>query len=242
MAGEQRHLPGVARARLRHRAARHIDCTDRSVSATGGAGQCAVDADGLHHAFFSGDHTGGLGPCGRGSQPRLSLPVRFREAHHQRLHYVGRGLRDDDGLRESLSAPQGDLVMTPSSVPQTVEDFDLVILGSGEAGKYLAWACGNQGRHCTWNERDYIDGSCPNIACLPSKNIIHSAKVASYFARAEEFGIRCDGYTVNMARVTDRKRSMVKSLVDIHVRNFETSGAELVLGHGSFVGPRTIQV
>jgi pyruvate/2-oxoglutarate dehydrogenase complex dihydrolipoamide dehydrogenase (E3) component len=38
-------------------------------------------------------------------------------------------------------------------------------------------------------ERKYIGGACPNIACLPSKNIIHSAKVASYFDRAKEFGI-----------------------------------------------------
>ena len=123
-----------------------------------------------------------------------------------------------------------------------VEDFDLVVLGSGEGSKFLAWTLARQGKRVAVVEHRWIGGSCPNVACLPSKNIIHSAKVASYFARAEEFGIEINGYNVNMAKVTDRKRSMVKALVDIHVRNLETSGAELVLGHGYFIGPRTIQV
>ena len=99
-----------------------------------------------------------------------------------------------------------------------------------------------QGKRVASVEERWIGGSCPNVACLPSKSIIHSAKVASYFARAAEFGIESAGYKVNMAAVTHRKRMMVKELVDIHVRNFETSGVDLVLGSGHFVGPRLIHV
>ena len=125
---------------------------------------------------------------------------------------------------------------------QLTEEYDLVVLGSGEGSKFLAWTLARQGKRVAVVEERWIGGSCPNIACLPSKNIIHSAKVASYFKRAEEFGMTTTGYTVDMAKVTDRKRSMVKGLVDIHVRNFETSGVDFVLGHGYFVAPRTIQV
>ncbi len=132
--------------------------------------------------------------------------------------------------------------MIEDSVDSPVEDYDLVVLGSGEGSKYLAWTLANQGQRVAVVEQRWIGGSCPNVACLPSKNIIHSAKVASYFARAEEFGITTSGYTVNMAKVTDRKRTLVKGVVDIHVRNFESSGVDLILGHGHFVGPRTIQV
>ena len=127
---------------------------------------------------------------------------------------------------------------TEGTVP---EEFDLVVLGTGEGAKYLAWTLAKQGKRVASVEERWIGGSCPNIACLPSKNIIHSAKVASYFARAAEFGIESAGYKVNMAGVTNRKRAMVKALVDIHVRNFETSGVDLVLGRGHFVGPRLIQ-
>ena len=53
-----------------------------------------------------------------------------------------------------------------------------VVLGGGEAGKYLAWDLAQQGRPVVVIERALIGGSCPNIACLPSKNVIRSAKVA----------------------------------------------------------------
>lgn len=68
------------------------------------------------------------------------------------------------------------------------EDYDLVVLGSGEGSKFLAWTLSRQGLRVAVVEQRWIGGSCPNVACLPSKNIIHSAKVASYFARAKEFG------------------------------------------------------
>jgi pyruvate/2-oxoglutarate dehydrogenase complex dihydrolipoamide dehydrogenase (E3) component len=122
------------------------------------------------------------------------------------------------------------------------EEFDFVVLGTGEGAKFLAWTLARQGKRVASVEQRWIGGSCPNVACLPSKNIIHNAKVASYFARAAEFGIESTGYKVNMAGVTNRKEAMVKALVDIHVRNFATSGVDLVLGHGYFVGPRLIQV
>ena len=124
----------------------------------------------------------------------------------------------------------------------TPEDYDLVIIGSGEGSKYLAWTLAKQGQRVAMIERKWIGGSCPNIACLPSKNVIHSAKVASYFARAAEFGIESKGYTVDMAAVTRRKRKMVKELVDIHLRNYETSGVELILGQGYFICPQLLQV
>jgi pyruvate/2-oxoglutarate dehydrogenase complex dihydrolipoamide dehydrogenase (E3) component len=120
--------------------------------------------------------------------------------------------------------------------------YDLLVLGSGEAGKYLAWTMARKGWRTGVVERKYIGGSCPNIACLPSKNIIHSAKVASYFWRSKEFGISKDNCRIDMAVVRDRKRRMVDDLVGIHLANYEKSGAELILGSGRFVGPKTIAV
>jgi pyruvate/2-oxoglutarate dehydrogenase complex dihydrolipoamide dehydrogenase (E3) component len=129
-----------------------------------------------------------------------------------------------------------------NAAPVSTEEFDLVVLGSGEGSKFLAWTLAKQGQRVAVIEQRWVGGSCPNVACLPSKNIIHSAKVASYFARADEFGIETAGFSVNMAKVTNRKRTMVKGLIDIHLRNFENSGVDLVLGHGYFVGPKLVQV
>src|SRR5215472_12123759 len=122
------------------------------------------------------------------------------------------------------------------------EKYDVVVLGSGEAGKYVAWTQARKGMRAVVIERKYIGGSCPNIACLPSKNIIHSAKVASYFWRSGEFGITKDNTQINMSAVRDRKRKMVDGLVDMHLANFKASGAQLLMGSGRFIRPKTIEV
>src|SRR5271163_1639411 len=87
------------------------------------------------------------------------------------------------------------------------EEFDLVILGGGTGSTIAAWTFAAQGQRVAVIDRKYIGGSCPNIACLPSKNIIHGAKVASYFRRSEEFGIAKEGFTVDMSAVRGRKRT-----------------------------------
>ena len=129
--------------------------------------------------------------------------------------------------------------MSPIDV---IERFDMLVLGSGEAGKYLAWTIGNQGNRVALVERRYVGGSCPNIACLPSKNFVHSAKVAWYAQRLPEFGLKLAASGVNMAAVIERKRKMVAGLVDLNRSRFAASHAEFIHGEGSFVAPRTISV
>jgi pyruvate/2-oxoglutarate dehydrogenase complex dihydrolipoamide dehydrogenase (E3) component len=123
----------------------------------------------------------------------------------------------------------------------TPEEFDLVILGSGTGGKLIAWTSAQKGQRVVVIERKYVGGSCPNIACLPSKNVIHSAKVASFFDRGQEFGITKENVRIDMRVVRQRKRKMVQNLVDIHLDNYKKSGAELVMATGRFIAPRTIE-
>jgi pyruvate/2-oxoglutarate dehydrogenase complex dihydrolipoamide dehydrogenase (E3) component len=122
------------------------------------------------------------------------------------------------------------------------EEFDLVILGGGTGSTIAAWTFAGEGKRVAVVDRKYIGGSCPNIACLPSKNIIHSAKVASYFRRSKEFGITCDGFAIDMAGVRERKRRMVRGLNDMYMENYRNTGAEFILGTGRFLAPRTVEV
>jgi pyruvate/2-oxoglutarate dehydrogenase complex dihydrolipoamide dehydrogenase (E3) component len=122
------------------------------------------------------------------------------------------------------------------------EEYDVVVLGSGAGGKLLSWTLAGDGKRVAVVERRYVGGSCPNIACLPSKNVIHSAKVASYLRRGKEFGITAGERPVDMAAVRARKRRMVDGLVEAHLGKYRASGAELVMGSGRFIGPRTIEV
>jgi pyruvate/2-oxoglutarate dehydrogenase complex dihydrolipoamide dehydrogenase (E3) component len=124
---------------------------------------------------------------------------------------------------------------------RAVEDYDLVILGGGTGSTIAAWTFAGQGQRVAVIERKYIGGSCPNIACLPSKNILHSARVASYFRRGEEFGLVADGLRVDMAAVRARKRAMVSGLNEMYLENFKQTGAELIFGTGRFIGPKTLE-
>src|SRR5580658_4063209 len=98
---------------------------------------------------------------------------------------------------------------SPSKKSQNIasqpEEYDLLVLGSGAAGKLTAWTLAKEGMKTAVIERKYVGGACPNIACLPSKNIIHSAQVAAYIRRSGEFGITKDNWKINMPAVRERK-------------------------------------
>ncbi len=123
-----------------------------------------------------------------------------------------------------------------------IDRYDLAVVGSGEAGKYLAWTLSKAGHRTALVERSMVGGSCPNIACLPSKNIIHSAKVASLARRGPEFGVDIGPVSTNMAVVQQRKRRMVDALVTVHHDRYVASGVELIMGDAGFVAPRTITI
>src|SRR5260221_3336510 len=122
------------------------------------------------------------------------------------------------------------------------EQFEVLILGSGAGGKLLAWHMAQSGRRTAVVERRWIGGSCPNIACLPSKNEVWSAKVAHLVHHAAQFGMTTGPVAIDMAAVRRRKRDMVDRLVADHLQNYETSGAQLIMGNGRFVAPKTLEV
>jgi pyruvate/2-oxoglutarate dehydrogenase complex dihydrolipoamide dehydrogenase (E3) component len=122
------------------------------------------------------------------------------------------------------------------------EHFDVLVLGSGGGGKLMAWHMGRSGKRTAVVERRYIGGSCPNIACLPSKNEVWSAKVAYLVRHSAAFGTRTGNVSIDMVAVRQRKRAMVDELIAIHVRNYQASGTELIMGNGRFVGPKTVEV
>ncbi len=123
------------------------------------------------------------------------------------------------------------------------ERFEVLILGSGQGGKLLAWHLAGSGRRTAVVERRWIGGSCPNIACLPSKNEIWSARVAHLAQHAAQFGTMITGpVTTDMARVRQRKQNMVDGEIALHLHNYKTTGGELIMGTGRFVAPKTLEV
>src|ERR1700739_2435358 len=123
------------------------------------------------------------------------------------------------------------------------ERVEVRILGGGFGGKLLAWHLAQSGRRTAVVERRWIGGSCPNIACLPSKNEIWSARVAHLAHHAAQFGTIITGpVTTDMARVRQRKRDVVEREIDFHLQTYKATGAELIMGTGRFVAPKTLEV
>ena len=124
----------------------------------------------------------------------------------------------------------------------TAEHYQNLIIGSGVAGKILGWTLAPQGQKTVVVERSMVGGACPNVACLPSKNVIYSAKAVSLVHPTRGLGVVTGSVRVDMAGVARRKRRMVDGLVELHLGNFKASGAELVMGEARFTAPKTVHM
>ena len=123
-----------------------------------------------------------------------------------------------------------------------LEPFEMLVLGGGQGGQFLAWHMAKSGHRTAVVERELIGGSCPNTNCLPSKNEIWSAKVADLVHHADRFGMVTGSVATDMKKVLARKRAMVDGLIAMHVDIYKASGAELIMGTGRFTAPKTIEV
>lgn len=123
-----------------------------------------------------------------------------------------------------------------------IEHVDTLILGSGQGGKLLAWHLARSGQKVAVVERRWVGGSCPAVACLPSKNEIWSARIAHLARGAAEFGTVTGEVKIDMERVRQRKQEMIEREIAFHLQAYRSSGAELIMGSGRFIAPKTIEV
>jgi pyruvate/2-oxoglutarate dehydrogenase complex dihydrolipoamide dehydrogenase (E3) component len=124
------------------------------------------------------------------------------------------------------------------------EKYDCIAIGSGVAGKMVPFMLSAQGKKCAIIERKWIGGSCPNIACLPTKNIMHSAEIAHETRMTQKHGMDikdAKDLKSNMAVVKNRKDEMV-STINGFKPMFDQFKAELIMAEGRFVGPKLVQL
>lgn len=123
----------------------------------------------------------------------------------------------------------------------TPERFELLVIGGGKGGKTLAAEWARAGRSVALVERGLIGGSCINVACIPTKTMVRSAKVADLARHAASYGVRATFDGVDPVAVRDRKRAVVAGMVKMNQANFDTSGMTFLLGEARFTGPRTVE-
>ena len=88
-------------------------------------------------------------------------------------------------------------------------EYDLVVIGAGPGGYVAAIRASQLGLKTAIVERDELGGVCLNWGCIPSKALLKNAEVVSYFKRAEEFGLKFDGFSADYSVAIERSRKVV---------------------------------
>ena len=125
----------------------------------------------------------------------------------------------------------------------TPERYDAIVIGAGQAGGPLATALARSGKRTALIEREHVGGTCINEGCTPTKTMVASARVAYLARRGAEYGVETGPVQVNLARVRERKRDIVKRFRAGSLRRIEAApGVELICAEARFTGPRRIAV
>ena len=123
------------------------------------------------------------------------------------------------------------------------ETFDVIVIGAGQAGPALAQRCSQEGLRTAIIERGHFGGTCVNVGCVPTKTMVASARAVHMARRGAEFGFTASDIQVNMQRVKARKEAQVlKSRSGVQQWMQGLKNTEVILGHATFVAPRTVQV
>ena len=121
--------------------------------------------------------------------------------------------------------------------------YEVIIIGSGQAGSPLAEAFAQAGKRTALVEREHVGGTCVNVGCTPTKTMVASARVAYLARRAADYGVRAGPVSVDQAAVRQRKRAIVDEWRDGKQRRLErTEHLDLLLGEAWFTGPTSIEV
>jgi pyruvate/2-oxoglutarate dehydrogenase complex dihydrolipoamide dehydrogenase (E3) component len=126
----------------------------------------------------------------------------------------------------------------------STENFDAIIIGTGQSGKPLAGALGAAGWKTAVIERKHVGGTCINSGCTPTKTMVASARVAYLARRGADYGVHPDGpIRVDMGEVYRRKQAIVEQFRAAGTRYLQsTPNVELVFGEGTFVDAKTVRV
>src|SRR6202140_3905914 len=122
------------------------------------------------------------------------------------------------------------------------QQYDAIIIGSGQAGTPLATTLAQAGMRTALIEREHVGGTCVNEGCTPTKTMVASGRVAYLARRAAEYGVHTGPVTVDLREVRQRKRNIVDSFRNgSQARIEKTENLELIFGDARFTGPKTVE-
>ena len=122
--------------------------------------------------------------------------------------------------------------------------FDAIVIGTGQAGPFVANRLARAGSKVAVIERGRFGGTCVNTGCIPTKTMVASAYAAHLARRAAEFGVGVGGgVTVDMARVKARKDEISgASSTGVEAGLRKTENCTVYTGHARFESANTVRV
>ena len=129
----------------------------------------------------------------------------------------------------------------------TAQQYDAIIIGSGQAGTPLSTALAAAGMHTALIERKHVGGTCINEGCTPTKTMVASGRVAYLARRAADYGVSTGAVSIDLRRVRQRKREIVDNFRNGSQALIEkAANLELIFGEARFsdssTGTTTIEV
>src|SRR5216110_1107689 len=125
----------------------------------------------------------------------------------------------------------------------TPEQYDAIVIGSGQGGTPLSTALAAAGMHTALIEREHVGGTCVNEGCTPTKTMVASGRVAYLARRAGDYGVHTGPISVDMQKVRERKRKIVDSFRNSSQSRIEkTANLELIFGDACFTAPKTVGI
>ncbi len=124
-----------------------------------------------------------------------------------------------------------------------MDNYDLVIIGGGVGGLVTASGASQLGARVALVDKEDLGGDCLHYGCIPTKRLVHSAKMAHQIGESSDFGIDVDGYNVNFKKVMDGMRAIqAKIAVNDDPERFRKMGVDVIFGEGKFTDPYTFEV
>jgi len=121
--------------------------------------------------------------------------------------------------------------------------FDSIIIGSGQAGPFLAARLAAAGKQVALIERNVLGGTCVNTGCTPTKAMVACATVAHAAREAAKFGVHISGnIEVNLAEIKARNDQIVQNSRNSLRKMLDTKGCTVIYGQAKFLSPHEVQV
>ena len=118
---------------------------------------------------------------------------------------------------------------------------DIVIIGGGPGGYTAAIRAAQLAAEVLLIEAENLGGTCLNKGCIPTKALYQNARMIHELNQASEFGIKLDGFHIDLAEMMQRKQSIVDRLKDGIARLIKLNSIEMLYGRAGLVSEDTVK-